>query len=233
MLRTLLSGFLVIVLTGAAWSQDGFVPENKTLSFNVFDQSGKAFVNPSPEVAGYPFLSNDWKYGTVIIMDNRKFDSVRIRLNIYSQQVHFLSRDNLEVAVDKGYIREILLPAATPGGGAKIDFENGFPAVDVQDVNNFYQVLVRGKISLLLSIRKIIATEKDEMSGEERKEYKTYQDYYAFNGKTMERIRKDKNFMENLLADQKDKVDAFVTANKLKLKSMEEIQRLIEYYNTL
>jgi hypothetical protein len=231
----LLFGLLMVGLAGPALAQDGsgFVTENKSLSINVFDQNGKAFVNPATEVTGSPFLANDWKNGTVVAASNRRYDSVKIRLNLFSQQVHFLNNSNLELALDKGYIREILLPDPKTGIPARMDFQNGFPAVDEQGINNFYEVLVKGKISLLLSIRKIIAQEKDEMSGEVRKEYKTYEDYYAYDGKTMQRIKKDKAFIENLLADRKDKVDTFITENKLKLRSFDEIQKVIEFYNAL
>ena len=229
----LLSGLLMFGLIGKIWAQEKANLLNRTLSLNVFDQSGKAFVNPAPDVAGSPFLADEWKYGTLVVTTNRKYDSVKIRLNLYSQQVHFLNGSNQELALDKGYIKEILLPVGKPGASVRMDFQNGFPAIDEQDVNNFYEVLVPGKISLLLSIRKIIAQEKDEMTGEVRKEYKTYEDYYAFDGKTMQRIKKDKTFIENLLADKREKIETFVTDNKLKLKSIDEIQKVIEYYNAL
>jgi hypothetical protein len=227
----LLSGLLMVGLTCRTHAQDGFVPENTTLSFSVFDKNGKAFVNPASDIAGSPFLANDWKYGSVVANSNRRYDSVKIRLNLYSQQVHFLNNSNLELSLDKGYIREILLPDAKTGAPGGMHFQNGFPAVDEQDANNFYQVLVQGKISLLLSMRKIIAQDKDEMAGTVRKEYKTYEDYYAYDGKTMQRIKKDRNYIENLLADKKDKIDAFLAENKFKLRSIDEIQKVIEFYN--
>jgi hypothetical protein len=233
MRKDLLLCLLMVSLTGRVCSQDGFVPQARTLTFNVFDQSGKAFVNPAPDVGGTPFLANDWKYGTLVLNTSRRYDSVRIRLNLFSQQVHFLNSSNLEVALDKGYVKEIIFPDGKGGVPGGMHFQNGFPTMDEQDAGNFYQVLVQGKIWLLLSIRKIIAQDKDAMSDEVRREYKTYEDYYAYDSKTMQRIRKDKTFVENLLADRKDKVEAFIAENKFKLRSIDEIRRVIEYYNTL
>jgi hypothetical protein len=233
LLLALLPGLLITGLTGRACGQDGFVPQARTLTFNVFDQSGKSFVNPLPDVAGTPFLARDWQYGTLVVNTSRRYDSVRVRLNLYSQQVHFLNSSNLEVALDKGYIREVLLPDPKTGIQGVMHFRNGFPPIDAQDADNFYQVLDTGKIWLLLSIRKIIAQDKDEMSAEVRKEYRAYEDYYIYDGKTMQRIRKDKTFVENMLADKKEKVAGFVEENKLRLKSIDEIRRVIEYYNTL
>jgi len=166
-------------------AQDGFVTESTTLSYNVFDKNGKSFVNPAPDVAGSPFLNDTWMIGAVVANTNRKFDSVKVRLNVCSQEVHFLDKNNNEMSLAKGYIKAVIL-----SGG--IRFQNGYPPVDQQDANNFYQVLGEGKLTVLLSVRKVIATQKDEMSGEVKKEYRTYEDYYLYDGKTMQRVKKDK-----------------------------------------
>jgi hypothetical protein len=227
-----LFGMLLAAGLMEARAQDGFVSQSgSTLGYNVFDRNGKIFVNPAPDVAGSPFYKDDWRVGALILMDNRRFDTVRARLNLQSGEVHVMITGN-EVALPKTYIKEILWPARFSGIPDAVRFQNGFPAVDAQDALSYYEVLCQGKMWLLHSIRKVIAQQKDELSGEVRKEYKTYEDYYAFDGKTMQRIKKDKAFIENLLADKKDKVEAFLTENKLKLKSMDEIQRVIEFYNT-
>ena len=94
MRKWLLPGFLVLALTGQVCAQDGFVSESTTLSFNVFDKNGKSFVNPAPDVAGSPFLTDAWTIVGLVINTNRKFDSVKARLNLYSQEVHFLDKNN-------------------------------------------------------------------------------------------------------------------------------------------
>jgi hypothetical protein len=196
-------------LNGQVFAQDGFVAESTTLSYNVFDKNGKAFVNPAPDVAGSPFLTDAWKLGSLVINTNRRFDSVKVRLNIYSQEVHFLDKNNNEMALAKGYIRSVVL-----AGGLR--FQDGFPPVDEQDANNFYQVLAEGKITLLLSIRKIIATQKDDMTGDVKKEYRTYQDYYLYDGKTMLRVKKDK---------------ALLAGKEIKFKNIDELKKAVDAYN--
>jgi hypothetical protein len=58
------------------------------------------------------------------------FDKVRVRLNISSQEVHILDRNNTEIALARGYIKEVLWPH-----DSKIRFQNGFPPVDNQVAN--------------------------------------------------------------------------------------------------
>jgi len=231
----LLLGLLLTgTLAGRADAQDGFVAQTGSpLSYNVFDRNGRTFVNPAPDVAGTPFYSEEWRFGILVVMDNRRYDSVKFRLNLQSGEVHVLDTNGRELALAKGYIKEALWLGKIKGIPEGIRFQNGFPAIEQQDAYSFYEVLSEGKFWLLHSIRKVISEQKDDLSGEIRKEYKTYEDYYVYDGKTMQRIKKDKTFVENLLADKREKIETFVSDNKFKLRSIDEIRKVIEFYNTL
>src|SRR5262249_11718902 len=109
MTKGLLLVFLITGMGAGSRAQDGFVPESTTLSYNVFDRNGKAFVNPAPDVAGSPFLTDAWRLGSIVVNTNRRFDSVKVRLNIFSQEVHFMDRNNNEMALAKGYIKGLIL----------------------------------------------------------------------------------------------------------------------------
>jgi hypothetical protein len=218
MSRRLILGLLISGWAAQASAQPGFVSQDLQKTYTVFDANGKSFVNPAPDVAGSPFFADDWKIGALIANSNYRFDSVKVRLNLFSQEVHFLDKNNNEMALAKGYIKAIILPNPVTGAPTGPKFQNGFPAIDEQDVNNFYEVLTEGKLWLLLSIRKVIAKEKDEMSGEVKKEYRAYEDYYTFDGKTMQRLKKG-----TVLIDGKP----------VKYKNIDDLKKVIDQYNAL
>jgi hypothetical protein len=210
-----LAGILFAASLGQAKAQEGFVSESGApLSYNVFDKNGKTFVNPAPDVNGTPFLKDDWRLATLVTNTNRRYDTIKTRLNILTQEVHILDRNNTELALAKGYIKEVILPGAGPG--EKLHFQNGFPAVDEQDGNTFYEVMAQGKLSLLHSSRKVIATNKDVMSGETSKEYRLYEDYYLYDGKTMQRIKKEK---------------ATINGKEIKFKSIGDLKKALDEFN--
>ena len=183
------------------------------LSYNVFDKDGRTFVNPAPDVSGSPFYKDEWRLGQLILNDNRKYDSIRVRLNLSSQEVHILDKNNTEIALARGYIKEVVWLS-----DSKVRFVNGFPPVDNQDANSFYGVLSAGKCWLLESIRKVVTERKDELSGENKREYSTYEDYYLFDGKAMQRVKKGA---------------ATIDGKPIKFKNIDDLKKAIDAYNAL
>ncbi|HLI93567.1 MAG TPA: hypothetical protein VKU83_08160 [Puia sp.] len=235
-MRTLL--LFGLILSGAlsrdVHAQDGFVAQTGApLSYNVFDRNGRMFVNPSPDVAGSPFYADDWRLGTLVAMDNYRYDSVKLRLNLQSEEVHVLDTNRNEIALAKGYIKEVVLPGKFNGKAGGARFKCGFPAIDALDKYTFYEVVSEGKCSLLHSIRKVISQQKDDLSGEVTKEYQLYDEYYVYDGQRMQRVKKDKAFILAALNGKRDQIEAFMDANKLKARSVDDIKRIIDYYNTL
>ena len=222
-------------LSGSA--QDGFVSQSGApLAYNVFDRNGRTFVNPAPDVTGSPFFADDWRVGTVILVDNRRYDGIRLRLNLYSGEVHVMDSVRKEIALEKGYVKEILLPVSPvkmAGLTGTIRFQCGFPSVDTHDGAFLYEVVLEGHCWLLHAVRKVISERKDDLSGETTREYRTYEDYYVYNGTTIQRVKRDKDFLLTVLADKKDKVESFINDNHLRFKSADDIRRVIGYYNQL
>jgi hypothetical protein len=214
-------------------AQDNFIAEGKT-SVVVFDPNGKPFANPPMDIAGTPFLQEEWRPGSVIISSNKRYDSVKLRFNLVTQEFHFMNKDNLEIALFKGYVKSVRFYDAIPGiTSTNPEFQAGFPPIDQQDEGSFYQVVCKGKMTLLKSLRKVISQEKNGFSGEIKKEYVSYEDYYTWNSGKIERVKKDKSAALDLLADQKGKIDDFVSVNHLKMKSIDDIRKVIDYYNSL
>lgn len=208
-MRALTMGLLLSAICGNVCAQDGFVSQTQTHTYDVFDRNGKSFVNPSPEVAGSPFLTDDWKEGSVVVNTNRRFDSVKIRLNLLSQEVHILTNSNNEIALAKGYIREIVWPGRNR-------FLNGFPAVDNQTADNFYEVLAEGRLWLLHCARKVISEKKDAMSSEVNREYSIFLDDYIYDGKTMLRVKGGK---------------ALIGGSEVRFKNTDQLKKAIDAYN--
>jgi hypothetical protein len=199
----------------------------------LFSTDGKLFENPYVNVAGSPFFLETWKYGIIEINDKDIFGNVQLRLNLQDQQVHYRKPDGTELVIKAGAVKKITLFDSSGKLPALYFFQCGFPSVDHQNTNNFYQVLSDGDIKFLKAQRKSIHEEKDPLSGEIRKEFRLYEDYYFFLGGNMERIKKDKTYLLGKMHDREKMVENFVIENKLSYKSIDDIKKMVDYYNGL
>ena len=214
----------------------GMVENDFQRTIHFFDNSGKTFVNPNLDVAGTPFLNEDWRLGRLKVGDNTIFNNIKIRLNLYSQEVHFLKSDNVEMSSPKGTIKEIVVfDSINNKALANRTFLCGFPSIDNQNEKNFYELICNGKIKLLESMRKTIHQDTDDLSGTVQKEFREYDDYYfLIQGESaLQRIKRDKDFVLNFMKDRKDKVAAFLQTTKISFKSTDDIKNLVDYYNSL
>ena len=202
-------------------------------NFKIFDADGKLFVNPYIDVAGTPFFFDDWKYGKIKVADNSIFSNIRLKLDLLSQQVHFLKSNNIEMVAPVSMIREITLFDSTKLVSVTYSFQCGFPSIDNQDQKNFYLVICEGKIKFLEAMRKVIHQDKNEYAGTVQKEFRQYDDYYFFINNKMYRIKKDKNFILNFMKPNDAKIETYISENKLSYKSMDDIKKIVDYFNSL
>jgi hypothetical protein len=200
----------------------------------VFRQDGRPFINPVSDIEGTPFFTEEWEFSSITLSTGKVVTGIKTRLNLQSQELHFMDKNNIEMAVPAGLVKDIrfLDPA---GSDKKItaEFQCGFPPVDKQDEHSFYQVLSRGKIQLLLFRQKTIVMQKNDLSGEIKKEFVSYETLYLFRSGAPERIKRDREDILKALADKKDQVEAFAKANRLKYRSFDEIRQILDYYNSL
>ena len=199
----------------------------------MFGTDGKLFENPYINIAGTPFLFDTWKYGILEINEKDVFSNVQLRLDLLGQQVHLKKTDGNEVIINPGAVKKITLFDSTGTVPALYFFECGFPSIDNQNANNFYQILCRGKIEFLKSQRKAVKEEKDSFSGEIKKEFASYEDYYFFDKNKLQRLKRDKTSILNMMKDKNDNIESFVQANKISFKSIDDIKKLVDYYNSL
>ena len=201
---------LATLLFSTVMAQEAFVGNDMQMSIKVFDANGKPFVNPPADIDGTPFFSNEWKYGVIRLHDNSVYKKIQLRINLQSQEIHFLTINNIEMSFPAGFVKDILLFDSMQIIYQQYSFQSGFPSIDYQDQKNLYRVVSDGKIKLLESLRKKVIIEKDDMSGKTTKEYRTYENYYFFLNNSMQRMKKDKTLLLNILADKRDIIEQYI-----------------------
>ncbi|HEX9509886.1 MAG TPA: hypothetical protein VF939_05355 [Puia sp.] len=228
------AGVLLLLLQpNAAAAQDAVMQNDFEHKINLYNINGKPIVNTPLDVAGTPFFLEQWKNGSIRLFNDQVFDHIPLKVDLQHQQVHFRKPDNNEYLIDAGAVKQVLLRDSTGPLPVTDTFQCGFPPIDNQNGQNFYLVLAGGKITFLESMRKSIHEEQDGFSGEIKKEFRLYDDYYFFRQGKMERIKKDKAYILNALKDKDSEIGAFLEKRKISFRSIEDIRQLIGYYNAL
>ncbi len=225
--------FFSAFIVPAYCQQNDFDPTLGAKEIKIFDANGKPFVNENGDVAGSPFFIDEWKYGSITLVNKSVYSKRPLRLNFEKQEVHYLSERNIEMTLPAGYAWRVTLTDSTHTPVIQYNFQCEFPGIDLQNRKSLYRVLTEGKIMLLLSVRKTVITDKNEFSGEINSAFRTYEGYYVFTGVVIQRLKKTEAFMMELMKAQKDKIEAYVKATPPNYKSIDDIRKMIEYYNSL
>ena len=195
---------------------------------------GKRFdPSASPGITGSPFLKSWWTNCTITLNDNRVFENVPIRINLQNQMVHYLSRET-EMLAPGALITEIRFADTSETGAVIIrTFRNGFPSFGNNTAAAYYEVLIDGAAKLLLLTKKKLVSTKTPGSPVEEKELVDIREYFVFKNNRLLELKKDRDFLAEFLSDKKDAVNSYIQSNKLKCKSISDLQKVILFYNSL
>jgi hypothetical protein len=93
--------------------------------------------------------------------------------------------------------------------------------------------LADGKVILLKQIKKIFIEEKAFNSATITRRFDTQNSYYVFKDEKMARLKRSKSGLLDVLSDQKELVEKFISNNKLTVRSDDDLAKIVAYYNSL
>ena len=213
------------------------IAQNREKDFSgqiiISDFYGRPFDKYSPDIEGSPFLEDRFYKATLLLHNGRVIDSLGVRIDLYKQEIDIKMPNDIEAVAGPGMIKEILLQDSAQPQKLLYKFRSGFPAVDNQNENNYYQVLADGKITLVKSIRKKIAEQKNDISGEIVKVFETYEDYYLVVNKVMIKAKRNTSFFEAQMTDKKEPVKKYIKDHNINCRYMDKAAELVAFYNSL
>lgn len=184
------------------------------------------------EIKGSPFLPGEWAKAVVTLKDNRIFSGISMRLNCVNNSIHYLTSQKTEMVAPDGMIKEIVMVDSTGASPTEYRLASGFPEIGKNTAATFYERLVYGKAQLLKYTKKKLKEYK-AYAGATEKEYVSNEDYYVFINNDIKEWEKGKEFLLEMLADKKEKVQEYINEQKLKCKSIDDVKLVLNYYNSL
>lgn len=192
-----------------------------------------SFIYNTVQVNRSPYFTDEYKTANIKLTSGRILEKVKMKIDLVGQQVLFISTNGIEINFDPGIVKQITYSDTTANGIVFYKFQTGFPVIDRQNRNNFYMVLADGTCTIVKSILKKVIGDKKIVLSEVADEYETFEDYYLFIKGGIKKLKKDKEFLLTELADKQAQVSQYIQSQKLNLKNIEHIIKIINYYNTL
>lgn len=201
--------------------------------FIVLDKNGGSFHSYYDGIEGNPYFLEQFKLAMIKLSTGESFNNVWARLDIYKQMAQIKVNGDTAKYILPGNVSEITFYDSLKSVPEVYKFHAGYPGVDNLSKNNFYQVLSDGKVTLLKSSVKRINKSKNDMTGEIRSQFDLYEDHYLYVKYEMKRLKKDKEYILDLLSDKRKELEQYIGTQKINFKSIESIKKIIDYYNSI
>jgi hypothetical protein len=184
------------------------------------------------EVGGSPFLSSEYKLGTVLVSNEKTVSNVPLKFNIFSNAV-MVQRDGEELKLESFELVTYDEPAKD-GSMKHIHFKQGYPEIDNHTGTSVYQVLAFGPKVHLLKFLSQKVEDAPTLGDYSRREIVTSQQLYIYvPGGEIKKIKTGKQSVADALPGMSEKIEEATKAGSLNLKNESDIITLVHALNKL
>ena len=233
MKKILLFG-LICFITHNSLGQLGFKNSNAGRMMDLTDLDGHSLLkNYDPDITGSPFIIDNWIPAKITLSKGKVIEPLSVKLNIETNELYYRDSAGKEMIATGGVIKKIECYDFSKDNTQYV-FKNGYPVVDKQNENFYYQTLTEGKIELLAKKFKYIRVNKNQLTGEITKEFvEGATVLYVYTGNTMQAFQPKKSFVISLMKDKEEAITKFIDTSKTNFRKTPDLIKLFKYYNEL
>jgi hypothetical protein len=199
-------------------STDSYSSNQATGSSQSFNDR---FLGPE----GSMFLNNEWKEGVVVLKDNTVLRDIQLRYNVYFQQMQFIREGDTLAFANPEEIQHILM------GDMKFIYTKYLDEGIID--HGYFSIFVEGDCRLM--VRNEVTFHKAAGSGDCKKDYfyKSCNLYLQKEDHPARLLSCGKKSICSMLPDREKEIKAFIKENKLRMKTQEDMARVVNFYNSL
>lgn len=206
--------------------------------FNLEERLSNKPLNWSnrENINGTPFFLDSFTYCNIFLKNGKTYFTDKMRLNLFTQELHFLNKEGNEFTTTGETVKKAIFYKELAKDSFTIySFSCGYPAIDNNSELTYYLELDTGKVLLLEQKTKTVITPPMVSLTPPPRRYSEQSTFYVYNPNhmKMERWRKGKGFILDFFSDKKNDIEKFIESKNINCKSLAEIKKVIEFYNTL
>ncbi len=194
----------------------------------VTDGNGK-MVNMGVDMENYgsPFFDTEFLPANIVLATGQRYENVLVKINLLSNEVIYKTAEGKELAVLPA-IKQVELNQ----NGKLLFFEYGFPVFEKQNQKTIYQVLAKGKVSLIKYFYVQVTEAKPYSSATMLRTIEQFPKLFLYDKSML--LKKAPKSNEDLLSLYKDdatKIQSILQKNNLKIKKEEDFIKCISILN--
>ena len=202
------------------------------VGFGTFAQTfepSKASSGEYKGVAGNQYFIKDWSDGVIRFTSGKVTDKFKLKFDAAGNRL--LLQFNGSTFAAESKINEFVM--YTKNKKDSFVFRKGFPATDRGNEETFYQVLEKGKVTLLRLATKDIVEEKEILEAKVSRRYTDVEQFYVLRDGIMHKIDKDTSPLQDILIDRRDEMKNYISEQQLKMRSADDLVKVVKKYNDL
>jgi hypothetical protein len=235
----LLKSFLLFVGTFMSYST---FAQNAAGSMNQDMMYGNGgfirTVHPNSKIIiGSPYINTDWQDATLKTEKNQVFNNLKLKYDVYQNEVLLLKPDGDSVALLPNIVSEFTITNIKLKQ-SKFKRFNNLKTDDNNLKSRYLNVIYENKVVLgkLLTAKILPADKIQGTYGSQRlnDEYEKTEAYYFINKEQIPtKVKLSKKSLLEVLADKKEKVDTYIKTEKIDASSEAGWAKTLAYYETL
>lgn len=231
--------FIAIIPSYTQTQHQSIVASEENLQ-RISKMSGPIYTTRMDElyegVKGTPYLFNEWKSGNIYLKDNKLIKNVKIKYNIYTDDLLYLnSTSGDSLIINRSMINKFEISDDQPDDLVLMEDINLKP--DKSDKGTFVRVLYNGRSKFILKYNKMFIPANYKgayATGNKYDEYTEKQQYYLITGTdNITKTRLNKKFIIKVLSDREDKIKGFIREKNLTMDNEDDIVSVLIYYDSL
>jgi hypothetical protein len=222
-------GFLFITFTSKAQTLNNFSLKDIGQSLLIVTDGNGKTVNLGVDMENYgsPFFDTEYFPADIELESGQKLVNLPVKINLLSNEVIFKNEDGKELAI-LSTIKSVLLKK----NGVAYLFEYGYPLFEKQNAKTIYEVLVKGKTSVLKYYFVQVTEAKPYGSATMLRTIEKFPKLFVYNKNIgLQKAPKSNEEVVAILKNEGEKLDTIIQANKLKIKKEEDLIKSIELLN--
>lgn len=196
-------------------------------TFAQTNQDNKSSSGEYKGVAGNQYFLKDWSDGVIRFSSGKVTDKFKLKFDV--AQNRLLLQFNGSTFAAESKVNEFVMYTRKKDSFV---FRKGYPVTDRGNEETFYQVLEKGKATLLRLNAKDIVEEKEILESKVSRHYTDVEQFYIFRDGGMHKIEKETP-LPDILSDRKDDLKNYISEQQLKMRSGDDLVKVVKKYNNL